>query len=143
MAKTKGIKEESKVKHENSSIEMEKKFNRFLEEAKLTNDYMKHIATLDTGSILIMASFLQKNVQQGAGSLVALAAFCFILSLAGVIVAQDLMTHYVSSSVDDVNRIPSEKSKWFYRIPIWLAYLGFVIGISILGVFIFYNLQNT
>lgn len=132
------VKKEDASKKETAEAENEKKFSRFLEEAKLTNDYMKHIATLDTGSILIMVAFLQKSAKQGSEFFVFLAAFAFVTSLTGV-VPQRTIVNYVSDSTSSMTKIPSGKEKFAYRLTNDIAYFSFLIAIGILLGFIFYT----
>lgn len=44
---------------EQEKQELEKYFNRFAEGVKITSDHLKHIVTLDTGSIIILGTFSQ------------------------------------------------------------------------------------
>jgi hypothetical protein len=121
---------------------MDERFDRFLEEAKLTNDYMKHIATLDTGSILIMVAFLNKPLKPGAEIIVFLAAFAFITSLTGVVMSQRAMVNYVSDARDDVKKIPIGREKNAYRIAHDAAFFFFLLAIGILLGFILYTMVS-
>lgn len=141
MANVRSKKETTKELPKLSQNEVDKKFNRFLEEVKVTNDYLKHIATLDTGSILIMVTFLQKSDKAGSGSLVALSAFLFIISLTGIIAAQGLLTMHTSRNVDNSENFPSITERKLYRSAINLGHFCFVLGVATLAVFIFYTLQ--
>lgn len=132
----------AKTKEENNSIEIEKKFNRFLEEVKITNDYLKHIATLDTGSIVILATFLQRSDRPNGESLLAFSVIFLVASLAGVVATQIDLVNRLSASADDVNMVPLKIEKIVYRIGTYIAYTGFILGLSCLGTFVFYTVTN-
>jgi len=138
MAKKKDQQEEVK-KIDNQFIETinEKRFNRFLEEIKITNDFLKHIATLDTGSILIMATFLRTPTKPFTGVFVGFAALSFVISLLNIVLAQNTMVTQTSRSVDDINKVPLGWNK-LYRLNIYGAFIFFFVGLLILGAFVFY-----
>ena len=58
-----------------------------LEFLKIIIDYLKHTATLSTGSILILATFLEKFFTRPTGKLLVIfALFCFGLSIVGAFI---------------------------------------------------------
>jgi len=133
----------TKKKSETDTIvENEKKYDRFVEEAKFISEYLKHIATLDTGSIVIMATFLQKVVQPVASSLISLATICLVISLTGVVITQHFLAVTVSHSTEDVKNIPTTYERLVYRVSTIIAFIGFIIGLSLLGAFIVYGVFN-
>lgn len=55
-----------------------------IEFLKIVIDYLKHTATLSTGSILILATFLEKFLTNPTGKfLIVFALVCFALSIIG------------------------------------------------------------
>jgi hypothetical protein len=140
MAKTKGNKQE--IEAESNPAEAERKFNRFLEEAKITNDYLKHIATLDTGSIVIMATFVQRYDPLYAGSLLVFAVMFLVASLAGVVATQIDIVNRLSSAAESLDKTPHKIEKVVYRVGTYIAYIGFILGLACLGTFIVYTIAN-
>jgi uncharacterized membrane protein YjdF len=119
----------------------EKRYNRFVEEAKFKHDYLKHVATLDTGSIVLMATFLQKSDSRGQGKLLAFSAACFFISIICVVAVQNLLAHHLANAVDDIKMLPTEKQKCQYNSSMIIAYLGFVSGLALLAAFVYGNLE--
>ena len=59
------------------------------EESKLAHDYLKHLATLNTGSLLLVVTFLDKLFDSPQWLFLAGAAIvCFLIGVAATVLAQ-------------------------------------------------------
>jgi hypothetical protein len=123
------------------TVQDEKRYNRFVEEAKFKHDYLKHVATLNTGSIVVMATFLQRSDMSGQGTLLAISAACFFISIVCVVAVQNLLAHHLANAVDDIKMLPTEKQKRQYNSSTIIAYMGFVSGLALLAAFVYRNLE--
>ena|SRR5215210_487575 len=105
----------------------------FVEAKKLLHDYLKHLATLSTGSILVMVTFLEKLFQKPEWKLlVSVSLVGFMLSVVMCILVQ-------SADILDIER----KEEWALNAIAYglvLAWVGFLIGVLSLGVFALKNL---
>jgi len=130
----------SKRKSEAEIIaENEKIYNRYIEVSKFRSDYLKHIATLDTGSILLMATLLQKPISPGTAIFVAISMISFLISLAGVNITQYILVDHLSDSVNNIELATSTKQKRINQTFTFFSYLGFGVGISFLIAFAIIN----
>ena len=120
----------------NSQVELiaekEKRYARFVEETKIRSDYLKHVATLDTGSILIIITFLQKPITPGTNTLITISIISFLLSLLIVNITQYILTNFLSDSVDNIESVASTEQKRIARTLTFLSYAGLGIGLSFL-----------
>jgi hypothetical protein len=126
---------DTKNKNENRD-ETEKQYSRFLEEIKLTHDYLKHTATLDTGIIVIMAAFLQKPTNPTAGMLVGLAILFALISLICTIRSQEYLISFLREATDIVQETPNKKRKPNYYIIRLFAYSFFMLSVAMLAIFV-------
>lgn len=138
MARAKNKKVTTKELPELAPEEIEKKFGRFLEEVKLTNDFMKHLATLSTGAILITSAFFENTTKPEAGFLVFLAMFAFVTSLTIIVLTQKTLVTHISETTDSLKKIPNAKNKIAFKFLINVAYFSFLIAIGFLLTFVFY-----
>jgi hypothetical protein len=122
--------------------EAQKRYSRFVEETRLWSDYLKHIATLDSGLIIIMATFLGRFIQPKNNGLVAVSVTNLALSILFVILTQTILAVAMSVATNDVNKIPLRLGKLIYLIPGLLAFLGLAGGLIYLGLFIIANIPN-
>jgi hypothetical protein len=107
-----------------------------LEYAKILFEYLRHLATLSTGSILLIAAFLEKVFPQRAWTAMAIIAlFGFIISVVGTVIAYTLYLPSVHS-----NQPMSETKKNIFGWGLVLAWGGFLLGIICLTVFAIKNL---
>ena len=118
--------------------EAEKRFGRLLEEVKLRNDYLKHIATLDIALVVIMASLLQKFLTPETISLFVVSTSLLILSVIAVVASQIVLAKVLSKSVANVKETPV-KVGWDYIVSAVAAWVLFILGLSIMGCFIWYG----
>jgi hypothetical protein len=133
----------NKITNEELKTESEKLFVRLLEESKLWHDYLKHIATLDTGLIIIMATFQDRFIKSQSiwmNLMIAISLGLFALSLVSVVWSQGTLIGWISESADNPNKIPKYKEKYTYIRPAFLAYGSFLLGLLILVIYVLINL---
>ncbi len=59
------------------------------EESKLAHDYLKHLATLNTGALLLIVTFLEKLFQRPEWPfLVGVSIVCFLIGVVSTVAAQ-------------------------------------------------------
>jgi F0F1-type ATP synthase assembly protein I len=104
---------------------------QYVDSQKLVFDYIKHITTLDTGTIILLTVLLEKFFRTPQWKCLIVIAFLgFIVS----IVALTLAAFGIIRSV----RTPQEISLGLVRFTSWnfiLGILGFITGILAVGVF--------
>lgn len=119
-------------------LTLEQRFQRNLAGHAQEQDLYKHLATLSTGSIVLLATFAEKfSSRPQARGLLVTAFVAFICSVVGVVVMQAL-------SVLNVERHPDDErftggAVLFLPTAI-LAFGGFLTGIISLAVFAIKNL---
>lgn len=119
--------------HDRSEETQDQRFQRDLQSYAQEQDFCKHLATLDTGSIVLLATFLEKLSARPDGKfLVALSLVAFACSIVGTIFVQ------FASFVDVSHEgwFDSPRFIWSY----YFALGGFLIGIVSLMVFALVNL---
>ena len=98
---------------------------------KLSFEWCKHIATLSTGSILLMVSFLEKLSKQPEWKfLLPVALSAFIFAILGTLGIQ------LEHLIEEKYKKPSQ----FGLISALSTLFGFLIGITALAAFGFVNL---
>ena len=128
---------------EQTDVESEEiKFH--LERLQLENDLAKHIATLDTGSILIVVTFLEKLSKNPARKeLIALALAGFIISLLGVLIYEFALVMEASGRVyrQDMDRKTAFVSRMLIQgSGVALGFTCFAGGLIALAIFAVVNL---
>jgi hypothetical protein len=115
-----------------------------LERLQLENDLAKHIATLDTASILIVTTFLEKlSANPARKELVGLALAGFIVSLIGVLVYEFALVMEASGRVyrQDLEKTPAYLSRMLTQgSGVAIGFTCFVGGLISLAIFAFVNL---
>jgi hypothetical protein len=120
-------------------IEMDDpQFQRELASYNQEQEFLKHLTTLSTGSILLMVTFLEKLFQNPEWKfLVGVSLASFTISIVGC-----LVTHL--QSVYDVEKgsgVPLGQSRFFLIITcLLLALGGFFLGLLALVIFALKNL---
>ena len=117
----------------------EEQFNKLVESMKFTNDYLKHIATLDTGLLVILAAFSQNFsvLSKGVELYSSIVSACALLiSLLCVLLTQSTLVDIVSWSADEINLSRIKTYKSIYRITMNIAYTTFMVGVTYFGVII-------
>lgn len=108
-----------------------------IERYKLMTDYLKHLTTLSTGSILLLAAFLEKIFHNPAWKfLVVLSLGGFMSSVVASIVAH---TYAIIDFPGEDTLSGRGKSIWggFALIIVWA---GFLVGVACLTIFAMRNL---
>lgn len=104
----------------------------FLEEGRFFHDYLKHLTTLSSGSILIVATFLDRLFPKPAWkSLVAVAIISFLVSLTATVLLSTVMIVNLGEE-DDYDGLGA--------VLFFCSVMGFVAGMISLGAFIVQNL---
>ena len=108
-----------------------------LEQAKQQIDYVKHIATLSTGSILLLAGFLEKVFKMPHWKiLISLSFGSFMVSVLMAVVFQSIT---VTSQNFFMETELSPKAKLILVICIFGMWLSFLVGIGAFTVFAIRN----
>lgn len=110
-----------------------------IEQTKIFNDYIKHLNTLSTGSILLLVTFLEKIFVNPSGKwLVIVSLICFLLSVIGGVALKTILTllAYFGGDEDNV----SETVDNIRGIAIFLLWIGFLFGLISLAIFGIVNL---
>lgn len=127
------------TKTKETKLEDEEQFNKLVEAMKFTNDYLKHIATLDTGLIVILAAFSQNFTALTKGfdsyySIVSVSSL--IISLLCVLLTQSTLVDIVSWSADEINPDHIKAYKSIYKTTMKIAYTFFMVGVTYFAVVI-------
>jgi len=111
--------------------------NSHVEFHKAFYDYLKHLSTLATGSIVLLAAMLEKVFAQPKWKLLVVAAVAgFLLTVVASVLAYSFM-------VLNFPRAGIKNSKWEGNVVFWamvLTWIGFLEGVFSLAVFIVRNL---
>lgn len=98
--------------------------NKKIETYKLVFDFMKHLTTLSSGSVLILITLLEKVFQSEPPTVFLRLAFGgFCLSIIAAVVAMMLLSFNASDGQI------SEKERNVFGIASAIASTGFVVGI--------------
>lgn len=102
---------------------------------KLRHDTYKHLTTLNTGSILLLVTFLEKIFTRPIGKLLVIMTFgSFLVS----ILASFMVMNIITSLVRDMEASETEDS--INTVIIWVALASFLVGILCLVIFASVNL---
>jgi hypothetical protein len=111
----------------------DKRIDRLGEEAKLAHDYLKHLTTLSTGSLVLIVGFVEKVAQPKGKWIVGIALVSFLLCIIGSVVA-------MTANLETMHR---EEDVAFHRtgaIALLLAWFSFLTAVICLAVFGLKNL---
>jgi hypothetical protein len=116
----------------------EQRFTRDLASYSHEQDIMKHLATLSTGSIVLLATFLEKLFSHPSWRiLVVIALVGFTASIIGTVVWQVLSLLHVSAVRSRRAGLVASR----VSVPVIAAALGgFFIGVGALAVFAIRNI---
>jgi hypothetical protein len=116
----------------------DQRFTRDLASYSQEQDFMKHLATLSTGSIVLLATFLEKLFNNPLWKpLVALALAGFTISILGTVLWQLLSILHVSAARSRRAGLVAP----IVTLPTIVAALGgFVVGVGSLALFAIRNL---
>lgn len=118
----------------------EQTFKRRHEWAKFWVDYLKHLTTLSTGSILLVVTFLEKLSSRPHWKWAVITTVAaLLLSVLGSVVALTVMAVNVDiwDTEDDAS---SHGGDGFARAGLYASWGGFVLGILSLALFAIRNL---
>ena len=102
---------------------------------KLEHDFLKHLATLSSGSILLMVAFLEKLFKQPTWRfLICASLVSFTCSIVGSIFIQIMVILQFHGGFQ------KGEGDWPFRIFSVMAFGGFLLGIISLVVFALRNL---
>jgi hypothetical protein len=123
-----------------TSYPMEKYEARRVEYFKAMYDYLKHLTTLSTGSILLVATFLEKLFLQPRWKpLVGVALGGFMVSVIASVVQYTVMLYWGFP----VFRSRDTNSDWmgcFSLASLFFSWAGFLVGIVALAIFSMKNI---
>lgn len=105
---------------------------RKIEAWKLEHDFLKHLTTLSTGSIIIIVGLLEKlftNPEWKA--LVAISLVSFVTSILGAIFVKIQVILQIYGNIG-----PSDESgSWIIMVPTLVVFAGFLVGITSFVIF--------
>jgi Na+-transporting NADH:ubiquinone oxidoreductase subunit NqrE len=108
---------------------------RAAEESKLAHDYLKHVTTLSTGSLVLMVTFLEKLISKRQwGFLVDVSFVSFLVSIVSAVAA---MTAILELMHDQDKKGFARKLGALGFVGTWL---GFTSGVTSLTLFALGNL---
>lgn len=108
-----------------------------MERYKLLTDYLKHLTTLSTGSILLLAAFLEKIFHNPSyKSFVVLSLTGFMISVVASIIAH---TYAIIDFPGDEPTFRREQAN-IGSYALLIAWLGFLVGVACLTIFAMINL---
>jgi hypothetical protein len=109
-----------------------------IEKFKLVSDYLKHLTTLSTGSIILLAAFLEKIFTQPSWKkLVVVALGGFMLSVVSSVAAY---TYLIYTFPESESEYPSKSLESIWVISILGAWMGFLAGVVSMTAFAIKNL---
>jgi hypothetical protein len=108
-----------------------------VEREKGIQEYLKHLTTLSTGSIVLLSGFLERLfVEPEAKALVGISLVGFTLSVLSCVVAYTLTTFTLGLSWEEA---PTSVGVWF-DVTVVGAWAGFLMGVIALAAFALANL---
>jgi len=121
---------------ENAPIEnienAEKHYARFSEETKLLSDFLKHIATLDTGVIVVITTFFNNFNHPYLGLIITISLICFAISLTSIVISHFILVNTLAMFSRDLKRLPLDIDRRLYMNLAYIAATGFLSGFSLL-----------
>jgi lysylphosphatidylglycerol synthetase-like protein (DUF2156 family) len=135
---TKGQVVDDRVTLALDELSPDQRFQRDLASYSQEHDLMKHLATLSTGSILLLATFLEKLFTHPAWTALVIVAFVgFVCSILGALTWQLLSLLHISAVRSQRAGLVAGR----VVVPVLGAALGgFLVGIASLAVFAIRNL---
>lgn len=110
-----------------------------IEHNRVVAEYLRHLTTLSTGSIILLSAFLEKLFPHPSWKgLVAVSLISFMLSIVASIVGYTVIIASSSSLVSKSQ--VSEKERNVGAFGIIITWLGFLIGIISFTIFAVKNL---
>jgi hypothetical protein len=106
----------------------------FEEGSRLFHDTFKHLTTLSTGSVVLIATFFEKSKSLQWRSLASLALIGFIISTLGSV----LLMLFLAKDVSIMGK-PTPRD-WLFRYGSWITGVCFVLSVLLLAIFAAANL---
>jgi hypothetical protein len=122
------------------------RYTRLLEMSKLRIDFLKHLATLTSGSIVVISTLLARITDHThARILIGISVGCLLLSLLASIVSIQSILRYTQTLLftDSSSESNFEKCRKSMKDAIrdqTVSHFFFMTGIVLLGVFVWRNL---
>lgn len=116
----------------------DRQFQRKLESYRAERDFYKHLTTLSTGSVILIATFLEKVFPNPEWTeLVNVSLSGFAVSVVGCAVMYALSVLDTDSELSLHTQMPT---RWVGWLPITAGLGGFFVGIASLAAFAIHNL---
>jgi hypothetical protein len=111
--------------------------HKALEEgSKLFHETFKHVTTLSSGSILLIATFFEKLGSQQSRGLAIAALVGFILSTIGSVALMLFLAKDVA-----IMGVPTKRD-WVFTLGSWVTAAAFVVSVIFLSIFAAINLLH-
>jgi hypothetical protein len=111
--------------------------SNLVEGVKLLYDYMKHLATLSTGSIVVLATFLSRFGSAHWKKMAVIAVVCFVLSIIGNAIAAGV--YAMKAETGDFSYIKGATAT-IAAVPFLISIVCFVLAMIALATFTIGNL---
>ncbi len=112
----------------------EQEHQRTLEFHKTVHDYFKHMATLSTGSILLIVTFLEKLSKQPRWTWLVAAAICaFAVCVVSTIVAQVGNMEMLKQEEGDESWLTLNLTGYGMLVT-WISFIAGVLSLVVFGV---------
>jgi hypothetical protein len=116
----------------------DRQFQRKLESYRAERDFYKHLTSLSTASVILIATFLEKAFPDPEWSgLVNVSLGAFAVSVVGCAIMYALAVLDTDSELSLHKQMPT---RWVSWLPITAGLGGFFLGIAALAAFAMHNL---
>ena len=122
------------------------RYTKLLEMSKLRIDFLKHLSTLSSGSIVVISTLLTRVTDHThAKWLIGVSVACFLLSLLACIVTIQHILRYTQTLLSTASspELRSEKGRKGMNDATrdqTVSHFAFFAGIVLLGIFVWRNL---
>ena len=117
----------------------DRQFQRKLESYRAERDFYKHLTTLSTAAVILIATFLDKVFPNPEWrDLVNISLSGFAISVVGCAVMYALAVLDTDSELSLHKQMPT---RWVWWLPITAGLGGFFVGIAALAAFAIHNLS--
>jgi hypothetical protein len=117
----------------------DRQFQRKLESYRAERDFYKHLTSLSTASVVLIATFLEKAFPNSEWrDLVNISLGAFAVSVVGCATMYALAVLDTDSELSLHKQMPT---RWVWWLPITAGLGGFFVGIAALAAFAMHNLS--
>jgi Trk-type K+ transport system membrane component len=117
----------------------DRQFQRKLESYRAERDFYKHLTSLSTASVILIATFLEKAFPNAEWTeLVNVSLGAFAVSVVGCACMYALAVLDTDSELSLHKQMPT---RWVWWLPITAGLGGFFVGIAALAAFAMHNLS--